>query len=34
MGACPASANIVNPQEFIHMHVDLLINGIRAKNTL
>ena len=34
MGACAASANIVDPQEFIHMHVDLLINGVRAKNTL
>ena len=34
MGACAASANIVDPKEFIHMHVDLLINGVRAKNTL
>ena len=34
MGACAASTRIVDPQEFIHMHVDLLINGVRAKNTL
>jgi AcrR family transcriptional regulator len=34
MGACAASANIVDPQEFIHMHVDLLINGVSAKNSL
>ncbi len=34
IGACAASANIVDPKEFIHMHVDLLINGVRAKNTV
>ncbi|MEY4725525.1 MAG: HTH-type transcriptional regulator RutR [Pseudomonadota bacterium] len=32
MGACASSANIMDPQAFIHLHVDLLINGVRAKN--
>jgi len=32
MGACAASANIIDPKAFIHLHVDLLINGVRAKN--
>ena len=34
MGACAASANILDPQAFIHLHVDLLINGIRDNNKL
>ena len=34
LGACAASANILDPQAFIHLHVDLLINGIRDKNKL
>jgi len=33
MGACAASANIIDPKEFIHMHVDLLLNGMSAKNS-
>lgn len=33
MGACAASANIIDPKEFIHMHVDLLLNGMTAKKT-
>ena len=33
MGACAASANIIDPKEFIHMHVDLLLNGMSAKKT-
>ncbi|WP_310627109.1 TetR/AcrR family transcriptional regulator [Limnohabitans sp.] len=32
MGACAASARIIDPQEFIHIHVDLLLNGMRTKN--
>ena len=31
IGACAASANIIDPKAFIHLHVDLLINGVRAK---
>ena len=34
MGACATSTHMVDPQEFIHMHVDLLINGVSAKNSL
>jgi TetR/AcrR family transcriptional regulator len=34
MGACAASANLIDPQAFIHMHIDLLLNGIRAKGPL
>jgi len=34
MGACAASARIIDPQEFIHMHVDLLLNGMRGSNNL
>ena len=33
MGSCAASASILDPQAFIHMHVDLLLNGISAKST-
>lgn len=32
MGACAAAANIMNPKEFIHLHVDLLLNGVSAKS--
>ncbi|WP_310628235.1 TetR/AcrR family transcriptional regulator [Limnohabitans sp.] len=32
MGACAASANIIDPQEFIHMHVDLLLHGMSTKS--
>ena len=32
MGACAASANIIDPKEFIHMHVDLLLHGMRTKS--
>jgi TetR/AcrR family transcriptional regulator len=33
MGACAASANIVDPEQFIHMQVDVLLNGLNAKPT-
>lgn len=33
MGACAASADIIDPQEFIHLHLDLLLNGILAQNS-
>jgi TetR/AcrR family transcriptional regulator len=32
MGACAASANIIDPQEFIHMHVDILLHGMSTKS--
>jgi TetR/AcrR family transcriptional regulator len=32
MGACAASANIIDPQEFIHMQVDMLLNGMLARS--
>ena len=32
MGACAASANIIDPKEFIHMHVDLLLHGMSTKS--
>lgn len=28
MGACAASANIIDPEQFIHMQVDLLLHGM------
>jgi len=31
MGACAASAKIVNPEQFIHMQVDVLLHGMTAK---
>ncbi len=31
MGACAASAKIVDPEQFIHMQVDVLLNGMTAK---
>ena len=34
MGACASAAHMADPQEFIHLHVDLLLNGALAKNTL
>ncbi len=30
MGACAASAHIMNPEQFIHMQVDLLLYGMSA----
>ncbi len=33
MGACAASAKIVNPEQFIHMQVDVLLHGMTAKKT-
>jgi TetR/AcrR family transcriptional regulator len=30
MGACSASTQIMNPEQFIHMQVDLLLNGMNA----
>lgn len=32
MGACAASADIMDPKEFIHMHVDLLLHGMCVKS--
>jgi TetR/AcrR family transcriptional regulator len=32
MGACAASANIIDPQKFIHMQVDMLLNGMLARS--
>ena len=31
MGACAASADIIDPQAFIHMHVDFLLHGMCTK---
>jgi AcrR family transcriptional regulator len=31
MGACAASAKNVNPEQFIHMQVDVLLHGMTAK---
>ena len=31
MGACAASAKIVDPEQFIHMQVDVLLHGMTAK---
>ena len=33
MGACAASAKIVDPEQFIHMQVDVLLHGMTAKKT-
>ncbi|MEY4122627.1 MAG: hypothetical protein RLZZ457_1465 [Pseudomonadota bacterium] len=33
MGACAASAQIMDPEQFIHMQVDLLLHGMTAPNT-
>jgi TetR/AcrR family transcriptional regulator len=33
LGACTASAHMLDPEEFIHMHVDLLLSGMSAKST-
>lgn len=33
MGACAASANIIDPQEFIHMQVDMLLNGMLTRSS-
>ena len=33
MGACAASAEIVDPERFIHMQVDVLLHGIDRKST-
>lgn len=32
LGACAAATQLVDPKEFIHMHIDALLNGIRAKS--
>ncbi len=32
MGACAASAHIMDPEQFIHMQVDLLLYGMSAKS--
>ena len=33
MGACAASAKIVDPEQFIHMQVDVLLHGMTAEKT-
>jgi AcrR family transcriptional regulator len=33
MGACAASAKIVDPEQFIHMQVDVLLHGMTAHQT-
>jgi AcrR family transcriptional regulator len=33
MGACAASAQIIDPQEFIHMHIDMLLNGMLTRKS-
>lgn len=33
MGACAASAKIVDPEQFIHMQVDVLLHGMTAQKT-
>jgi TetR/AcrR family transcriptional regulator len=33
MGACATSAKIVDPEQFIHMQVDVLLHGMTAKKT-
>jgi AcrR family transcriptional regulator len=33
MGACAASAKIVNPEQFIHMQVDVLLHGMTANTS-
>ena len=33
MGACAASAKIVNPEQFIHMQVDVLLHGMTPHQT-
>lgn len=33
MGACAASAKIVDPEQFIHMQVDVLLHGMTAHHT-
>jgi TetR/AcrR family transcriptional regulator len=33
MGACAASAKIVDPEQFIHMQVDVLLHGMTANNS-
>ena len=32
MGACAASANIIDPKKFIHMQVDMLLNGMLSRS--
>jgi AcrR family transcriptional regulator len=32
MGACAASANIIDPQKFIHMQIDMLLNGMLTRS--
>lgn len=32
MGACAASAHIIDPQKFIHMQVDMLLNGMLSRS--
>ena len=33
MGACAASAKIVDPEQFIHMQVDVMLHGMTAHHT-
>jgi hypothetical protein len=32
MGACAASAHIIDPQKFINMQVDMLLNGMLSRS--
>jgi hypothetical protein len=32
MGACASSAHIMDPEQFIHMQVDLLLFGMTQQN--
>lgn len=34
MGACAASANIIDPEKFIHMQVDVLMHGMATHKTV
>ncbi len=34
MGACATSANIIDPEQFIHMQVDLLLHGMATDKTV
>ena len=33
IGACAMSANIIDPQKFIHMQVDMLLNGMLTRKS-
>jgi hypothetical protein len=33
MGACAPSANIIDPQKFIQMQIDMLLNGMLTRKS-